>query len=110
MEGSLLAFLGVSAVVIITPGQDTALTIRNTLMGGRSAGVATAEELARVAVSAADSGRQIVGILVADPDPADSTTGRIPQPGRTAGARAPSHLTGIPTETRQWMTQKRRSR
>ena len=75
-----------------------------------SAGVATAEELARVAVSAADSGRQIVGILVADPDPADSTTGRIPQPGRTAGARAPSHLTGIPTETRQWMTQKRRSR
>ena len=77
---------------------------------GVSAGVATAEELARVAVSAADSGRQIMGILVADPDPADSTTGRIPQPGRTAAARAPSHLTGIPTETRQWMTQKRRSR
>ena len=77
---------------------------------GVSAGVATAEELARVAVSAADSGRRIAGILVADPDPADSTTGRIPQPGRTAGARAPSHLTGIPTETRQWMTQKRRSR
>ena len=32
----LLAFLGVSLVVIVTPGQDTALTIRNTLLGGRA--------------------------------------------------------------------------
>jgi len=38
----LLAFLGVSALVIVTPGQDTALTIRNTLLGGRAAGVRTA--------------------------------------------------------------------
>jgi threonine/homoserine/homoserine lactone efflux protein len=38
----LVAFLGVSAVVIVTPGQDTALTIRNTLLGGRSGGIATA--------------------------------------------------------------------
>lgn len=38
----LAAFLGVSAVVIVTPGQDTALTIRNTLLGGRRGGVATA--------------------------------------------------------------------
>lgn len=38
----LLAFLGVSALVIVTPGQDTALTIRNTLVGGRRAGVLTA--------------------------------------------------------------------
>jgi threonine/homoserine/homoserine lactone efflux protein len=38
----LLAFLGVSAVVIVTPGPDTALTIRNTLLGGRRAGIATA--------------------------------------------------------------------
>jgi threonine/homoserine/homoserine lactone efflux protein len=36
------AFLGVSAVVIVTPGQDTALTIRNTLLGGRRSGVSTA--------------------------------------------------------------------
>ena len=40
--GTYLAFLGVSLLVICTPGQDTALTIRNTLAGGRSAGVATA--------------------------------------------------------------------
>ncbi len=39
---SLLAFLGVSTLLIVTPGQDTALTIRNTLTGGRRAGVRTA--------------------------------------------------------------------
>ena len=38
----LLAFLGVSALVIVTPGQDTALTIRSTLLGGKRAGVLTA--------------------------------------------------------------------
>lgn len=42
MDGSFAAFLGVAAVVIVTPGQDTALAIRNTLLGGRSAGIATA--------------------------------------------------------------------
>jgi threonine/homoserine/homoserine lactone efflux protein len=36
------AFLGVSLVVIVTPGPDTALTIRNTLLGGRPAGFVTA--------------------------------------------------------------------
>jgi threonine/homoserine/homoserine lactone efflux protein len=40
--GQYLAFLGVSLLVICTPGQDTALTIRNTLVGGRRSGVATA--------------------------------------------------------------------
>jgi threonine/homoserine/homoserine lactone efflux protein len=39
---ALLAFFAVSAVVICTPGQDTALTIRNTLTGGRRSGIATA--------------------------------------------------------------------
>jgi threonine/homoserine/homoserine lactone efflux protein len=38
----LIAFLGVSLLVIATPGQDTALTIRNTLVGGRRSGVLTA--------------------------------------------------------------------
>lgn len=40
--GHYLAFLGVALLVICTPGQDTALTVRNTLLGGRTAGVATA--------------------------------------------------------------------
>jgi threonine/homoserine/homoserine lactone efflux protein len=39
---TLVAFVAVSAVVICTPGQDTALTIRNTLSGGRRSGIATA--------------------------------------------------------------------
>jgi threonine/homoserine/homoserine lactone efflux protein len=38
----LAAFIAVGAVVIVTPGQDTALTIRNTLLGGRRTGVYTA--------------------------------------------------------------------
>jgi threonine/homoserine/homoserine lactone efflux protein len=41
-SGALLAFLALSIAVIVTPGQDTALTIRNTLRGGRRAGVQTA--------------------------------------------------------------------
>lgn len=43
---SFLAFLGIAAIVIVSPGQDTALTIRNTLLGGRAAGVATAAGVA----------------------------------------------------------------
>ena len=38
----MFAFLAVAALVIVVPGQDTALTIRNTLGGGRRAGIATA--------------------------------------------------------------------
>ena len=52
---------------------------------GVSAGVVTAEQLARVAVSAAGDGRQIAGILVADPDPTDHTT-RPPPAAGTADA------------------------
>jgi threonine/homoserine/homoserine lactone efflux protein len=40
--GQAAAFLGVSLLVIVTPGQDTALTIRNTLAGGRRGGIFTA--------------------------------------------------------------------
>ena len=46
MLESALAFLAVSAVVICTPGQDTALTIRNTLAGGWAGGIATAAGVA----------------------------------------------------------------
>jgi len=40
--GHYLAFVGISLLVICTPGQDTALTIRNTLLGDRRTGAATA--------------------------------------------------------------------
>ena len=42
MDGSFWAFLGVSIFVIVTPGPDTALVIRNALLGGRSGGIFTA--------------------------------------------------------------------
>ncbi|HEX9381190.1 MAG TPA: LysE family transporter, partial [Gaiellaceae bacterium] len=48
---NLAAFFGVAVLVIVTPGQDTALTIRNSLLGGRRNGVFTA-----VGVSAGQCG------------------------------------------------------
>jgi threonine/homoserine/homoserine lactone efflux protein len=42
VDPSLAAFLGIAILVIVTPGPDTALTIRNTLGGGRRGGVGTA--------------------------------------------------------------------
>jgi threonine/homoserine/homoserine lactone efflux protein len=42
VTGDFMGFLGISALVIVTPGQDTALTIRNTLLGHRRCGVVTA--------------------------------------------------------------------
>ena len=39
---AVLAFAGVSAIVIMTPGPDTAMTISGTLSGGRRGGVLTA--------------------------------------------------------------------
>jgi threonine/homoserine/homoserine lactone efflux protein len=42
MNSGFLPFLGIAAVVIVTPGPDTALTVRNTLGGGRPSGVGTA--------------------------------------------------------------------
>ena len=47
MDSSLAAFLAISIAVIVTPGQDTALTIRNTLMDGAHAmAIATAAGVA----------------------------------------------------------------
>lgn len=42
MSAELAAFFLVATVVIVTPGPDTALTIRNTLAGGRRSGIFTA--------------------------------------------------------------------
>jgi threonine/homoserine/homoserine lactone efflux protein len=42
MTGSLLSFILVSTFLIIVPGPDTLMTIRNVVRGGRSAGIATA--------------------------------------------------------------------
>jgi threonine/homoserine/homoserine lactone efflux protein len=64
--GELLAFLGVAVVVIVTPGQDTALTVRNTLAGGRPAGVRTATGVVcGQAVWALASSAGVAALLVA---------------------------------------------
>ena len=42
----MIGFLLVAAVVICTPGPDTALTLRNTLLGGRANGLRTAQGVA----------------------------------------------------------------
>jgi threonine/homoserine/homoserine lactone efflux protein len=42
MSGHLWTFFGISLLVIATPGPDTALTIRNSLLGGRCCGIFTA--------------------------------------------------------------------
>ena len=73
----------------------------NATVIGVSAGAATAEQLARAAVVAGADGRQITGILVADPDPADQTTGRIAHLGRPARRGLPNRLRGVVTEIKR---------
>jgi capsular polysaccharide biosynthesis protein len=62
-----------------------------------SAGALTAEQLARIAAAAGAAGHHIDGILVADPDSSDPTTGRIPQLVRSGRRDKPTRLTGTTT-------------
>jgi len=93
-----------TVIVTVLDGRAprTAQTIRTSAtVLGVSAGAVTAAQLAGVAVSAAADNRQIDGLLVADPDPADLTTGRVPQLRRPAHRRMPARLTDVTTETRR---------
>ena len=88
------AALTVVVAVVDGKAPRVAETMRATAtVLGVSAGVATAEQLARVAASAAADGRDIAGILVADPDPGDPTTGRLPQLARPGQRRMPTRMT-----------------
>ncbi len=89
-----------TVVIAVVDGQQPqfAETMRTTAtILGVSAGAATAEQLAQVAVSAAGDGREISGIIVADPDPTDVTTGRLPQAERSGHRRMPNRMTGTTT-------------
>lgn len=91
-------------IVVVVDGRspkmpDTMATTATLL--GVSSGGATAEQLASAAIAAVADGHDIVGILVADPDPEDKTTGRIPRLGRSGRHAQPNRLKGIPTETIQ---------
>lgn len=66
MSAEFYAFLGISLLVIMTPGPDTALTVRNTLVGGRSAGVWTALGVsAGQAIWALATSAGVVALIVA---------------------------------------------
>ena len=92
-----------TVVVAVVDGQDPKVpdTVRTAAtVLGVSAGASTAEQLAQVAMSAALDGRDVTGILVADPDPDDRTTGRIPQLPRPH-RRLPTRLIGMKTEIKR---------
>jgi hypothetical protein len=59
-----------------------------------SPGVGTREELARLAVAVDDAGRRIDGVVIADPDPSDRTTGRRTLDKRALQAPLPVRMTG----------------
>jgi capsular polysaccharide biosynthesis protein len=63
-----------------------------------SSGTATEEDLARVAVAAYESGGRFRGIVVADPDSLDHTTGRLLQAQRVVEPPMPMKLTGVETD------------
>jgi threonine/homoserine/homoserine lactone efflux protein len=65
----LAGFLVLSIIVIVTPGPDTALTIRNTLLGGRASGIATAAGVAfgQAAWSVATSAGVVALLVAAEP-------------------------------------------
>jgi capsular polysaccharide biosynthesis protein len=91
---------GFTVVVMAIDGRDSRVpptTHTSATVLGVSAGGATAEELARAATAAVSDGRDIYGILVANPDPDDQTTGRIPRlaPLRRA---LPTRVNGLAME------------
>ena len=87
-----------TVVVAVVSGQAPRIAdlIRTTaIVLGVSAGGVTPEDLARVVASAAADGRRLGGILIADPNPTDETTGRLPQLARPVQKITPKRMTGI---------------
>jgi capsular polysaccharide biosynthesis protein len=100
-DGELLPGAALTVVVVVVDGRSPHMpdvTHTTATLLGVSSGAATAEQLARVAVIADADGREITGILVADPEPTDHTTGRIPQLSRPTQRRQPTRVMGITTE------------
>jgi capsular polysaccharide biosynthesis protein len=93
----------IAIVVIDADRPEIAPAVRTTAtVLGVSAAAATTEQLARVAVVAAADGREITGFLVADPEPADRSSGRIPRPRPSQPARRrQARSVGIATEIRR---------
>ena len=105
-EGNVVGQADAALIVVVVVVDDQAPEIPHTMRTtatviGVSAAAATAEQLARVAVIAAADGREITGILVADPESTDRTNGRIPRPVRPTHRKLSARLEGIATEIRR---------
>ena len=103
-DASQLPGGGLTVVVSVVDGRAprVANTMRTTMaVLAVASGAVTAQQLARVTASAAGDGRDVAGILVADPDPADQTTGRLPQLARLGQHRMPTRTTSAVTEIMQ---------
>lgn len=106
-DGGLVDVRMESALTIVvtvvdagTPLVADAMRTTMTVLGV-SAGATTAEQLARTALAVAADGSEIAGILVADPEPADNTTGRIPQQARAKQHSLLGRPRGVTTEIRR---------
>ncbi|MGD0602595.1 MAG: hypothetical protein ABSA53_03215 [Streptosporangiaceae bacterium] len=103
-DASQLPGSGLTVVVSVVDGRAprVANTMRTTMtVLAVTSGAVTAQQLTRVAASAAGGGRDVAGILVANPDPADQTTGRLPQLARLGQHRMPTRMTSAVTEIMQ---------
>jgi hypothetical protein len=99
LPGAALTIV-VAVVDALIPRVADTLHATTTVLGV-SAGGTTAGQLARAASSAAADGREIDGILVADPEPTDHTTGRNPEPAGPMQPKVPGRLRGLTTEIRR---------
>lgn len=76
-------------VLSVSPDVDRALLTV-------SSGSVTAEDIARAAVAADDAGSVITGLVVADPDDMDRTTGRMLQHERAQQVSLPARVGSVP--------------
>jgi ApbE superfamily uncharacterized protein (UPF0280 family) len=93
-----------TVVVVVVDGNSPQIpeTMRTAAaVLGVSASAATAEQLARVALAAALDGRDVTGILVANPEPTDTTTGLIAQLPRPGNRRLATLLKGMSTDIKR---------
>jgi capsular polysaccharide biosynthesis protein len=105
-DGNISVPRGAALVVVVAVVDPRAPRMPDTLRTtatvlGVSSGVATAEQMARAATAAAADNREILGIVVADPEPGDQSTGRIPRLTPPSRAALPTRVTDVPTEIRQ---------
>jgi hypothetical protein len=94
----------VVSVVAVDPAHPLLTSIVGPTILSVSSGFAVVDDLARVALASTKAGLGIDGIVVVNPDPADSTTGllldrmaggwRVPDTNPQAGDGTPAHITG----------------